>query len=383
MTILIVMVVILVAIVIVLMLYNIKIHKSLEQFKNTSQKVNSLNVLQEFMNTIGNEIPVDEKINQINDILIEKLNLKYSTIVIFDGAEYTIKASNVDKKHWETLKNLQNEEIFEDSISTATPKYITVNNETERLPYQKMEFGRAKSAMFFPLYIDNVYIGYWIIESGVMHAFDNTDTVILEIVKDNIISVYKTVSYQNIVENTNRIDLFSNLNSEQYLYGEGRKIIDQYTTSTVCMFSIINLPDINNKFNRKTGDEIIKKVSSYIQKSISDEYIFIRYMGPKFVIVFSGIDTNGVAEFISDIKSDVEKIKIPKVKLEYELKKEQQIEKQTKKVEKIKKQEILASPRLNVVLTTYYKGTALEIIMKKLEEYIDTAKGNESDINYI
>ena len=31
---------------------------------------------------------------------------------------------------------------------------------------------RAKSAMFFPLYIDNIYIGYWIIESDIPHAFD-------------------------------------------------------------------------------------------------------------------------------------------------------------------------------------------------------------------
>ena len=46
------------------------------------------------------------------------------------------------------------------------------------LPYQQMEFGRAKSAIFFPLYIDNVYIGYWILESGTPHDFDNVDTTV-------------------------------------------------------------------------------------------------------------------------------------------------------------------------------------------------------------
>ncbi len=58
-------------------------------------------------------------------------------------------------------KSSQSQEIFKDSISTATPKYVTIMKE-KRLPYQTMEFGRAKSAMFFPLYIENVYIGYWI-----------------------------------------------------------------------------------------------------------------------------------------------------------------------------------------------------------------------------
>ena len=56
------------------------------------------------------------------------------------------------------------------------------------------------SAMFFPLYIDNVYIGYWIIESGVAHDFDNIDTTIFEVVKDNIVSVLKTVVHQKTLE---------------------------------------------------------------------------------------------------------------------------------------------------------------------------------------
>ena len=52
---------------------------------------------------------VDEKIVKINDILIEQYSIKYSTIVVFDGTEYVVKASNVDKKHWDTLRNLQND----------------------------------------------------------------------------------------------------------------------------------------------------------------------------------------------------------------------------------------------------------------------------------
>ncbi len=63
-----------------------------------------------------------------------------------------------------------------------------------------MEFGRAKSAIFFPLYIDNVYIGYWIIESGTPHDFDNVDTTVLEVIKDNIVSVLKTVEHQKTLE---------------------------------------------------------------------------------------------------------------------------------------------------------------------------------------
>lgn len=363
----IIVIVILVFVVLALLVYNIKINKQIQDLNNVNQKVTSLNVLQEFMNTIGEEETVDSKITKINNILIEKYDIKYSTIVVFDGAEYVIKATNVNEKHWDTLRNLQNEDIFKDSITTATPKYVTVNNDKERLPYQKLEFGRAKSAIFFPLYIDNIYIGYWILESGLAHAFDKLDTTILEVVKDNIISVLKSVSYQSIVESLQRKDLYSELNSVEYLYGKGRKIVDKYPTSTVCMFNIVNLETINKEANRETGNEVITQVSNRIRNSISEEYLFVRYMGPKFVIVFSGIDEDGVTSFIQEVKKDVEEMEIEVV--------EETAKKDTKKK--------YVSPKLNFVVSTYYKGTALEALNKKLEEYLNEASKQESDINLI
>ena len=364
----IIIVVILVGVICALLIYNVNINKKIQNLKSVNQKVTSLNVLQEFMSTIGEEETVDAKITKINNILIEQYGIKYSTIVIFDGAEYVIKATNVGDKHWETLRNLQNEDIFKDSITTATPKYITVNNDREKLPYQKLEFGRAKSAIFFPLYIDNIYIGYWIIESGQQHAFDNLDTTILEVVKDNILSVLKSISYQAIVESLNRKDSFSKLNNVEYLYGKGRKLIDRYPTSTICMFNIINLKKINENTTRETGNKLVSEVSEYIKNNISEEYLFVRYMGPKFVIVFSGIDTESVVNFVQELKNDVEEIEIDVVDDE-------------KVSEEILNETV--SPKLNFVITTYYKGTALECVHKKLEEYIDEADINEADINII
>ena len=40
-------------------------------------------------------------------------------------------------------------------------------------------------------------------------------------------------------------------------------------------------------------------------------------------------------------------------------------------------------PKLNFAISTYYKGTGLEEVLKKLEEYLDNADKNESDITNI
>lgn len=359
-------IVVLIAVIIILTMFNFKIHKQLQNFKNINQKINGLNVLQDFMSTVGDTMSVDQKIKKINDILIEEYDIKYSTIVEFNGTEYVIKASNVDEKHWDNLRSLHNEEIFKDSIATATPKYITVDKEEERLPYQKSEFARAKAAMFFPLFIDNVYIGYWIIESGIPHAFDEIDTTILEVVKDNILSVFKIVNYQNIVESLPRDDYYSALKTGEYLFNDGRKVIDKFTTSTMCMFRIANLEKINKEFGRETGNQVIIDMCDYIKENLAKEYIFVRYMGPKFVIAFSGVEIGGVTKFIKDLKKYVEKLEVNKI-----IDDDKEDESQKAKI------------KLNIVLTTYYKGTALEKLLKKMEEYIDNAPENENDINKI
>ena len=264
---LLVIVLILAVIAICLLVYNLKLHKQLQKYNNMQQKITNLYVVQDFINAIGETSTVEEKIKKINDVLIERYEIKYSTIVVFDGAEYQIKASNVDPKHWDSLKRLHEVDMFKDSIETATPKYVTVNSENERLPYQQLEFGRAKSAIFFPLYIDNVYVGYWIIESGTPHDFDNVDTTVLEVIKENIVSVLKTVVHQQTLESIVRKDLFTGLYSEEYLYGEGKKIIDQYTVSTICMFKIINIQQINRDYSRDLGNKVITQISNYIKEN--------------------------------------------------------------------------------------------------------------------
>ena len=390
-------IILLVIIVLVLMVYNYSIHKKIDTFSNLNQRVTNLNVLQDFMNTLGDNLSIDEKIEKINDVLINKYSIKYSTIVVFNGAEYEVKASNVESKHWDTLKNLQSDPVFADSIQTAVPKYITVENESEKLPYQKMEFGRAKCAMFFPLYIDNVYIGYWIIEGSRPHEFDNIDTTILEVVRKNIVTILKTVQSQQTLENLVRDDKFSGLKSAEFLYGEGKKIIDKSTTSAICLFKIVNLPEINERVGRKTGNDVITSMSTFVKNNLSPNYLFVRYMGPKFAIVFSGVETKGAFEFMNGMKRKMENLNIP-YNSEDEAKKDKivndyknvgennVINNNINDLSNINdKQQIedaqFVKPMVRMVISTYYKGTSLDGALKKLEEFID--KSDENSITQV
>lgn len=364
----------------VLVVYNIQIQKKIDAFNNINERINNLSILQDFMKIAGQEESVEDKLAKINEIVIEKYDIKYSTIVVFNGAEFVVKASNVDELHHETLASLHLEEIFQDSIASATPKYITIDNENEKLPYQKVEMGRAKSAMFFPLYTDNIFMGYWIMESGKMHAFDKVDTTIIEVVKENIISVLSTISYQDTIENIVRVDKFTGLFSAEYLYSAGKRIFDKYDTSAVCMFRITNIEEINEEASRQIGNEIITETSNIVKTMMPNQYIFVRYMGPKFVIVFSGVEEGSVEKFLKTLKEEIEGIEI--VEETEAVEKTRIINgKEEKYIEDA--QSISASPLINIVISTYYKGTGIEQLTKRLEEYLDTADKMENQINYI
>ena len=103
-------------------------------------------------------------------------------------------------------------------------------------------------------------------------------------------------------------------------------------------------------------------------------------MGPKFVIAFSGVASDSVADFLNEIKEKVESMQISLTPEETE--KLNLNEKMVNK--KNSKEEVdVAIPRLNFVISSYYKGTGLEEVLKKLEEYLDKADPNESDITNI
>ena len=146
------------------------------------------------------------------------------------------------------------------------------------------------------------------------------------------------------------------------------------------MFRITNIEEINDKYSRKLGNQVIIDISKFIENNISNDYLFIRYMGPKFVIVFSGIDVDSVTTFVTDIKSQAEELEIslPVNKNIEEIEIEAVDRKKKKKEEQIK-----VKAKLNFVLTTYYKGTGMEEVLKKLEQYIDNADKNENDITCI
>ena len=126
------------------------------------------------------------------------------------------------------------------------------------------------------------------------------------------------------------------------------------------MFSISNIQEINDTFGREAGTKLIVRMANLIKTTIPSDYIFVRYMGPKFVIAFSGLELETTGEEVEKIKKKIECLTVE---------------------DKEQKKEI--KPITNFILGTHYKGTGIEEVTKRLEEYLDNSGKDASGINCI
>lgn len=427
-----------VTIIIFLLGYNVHTNRNLEQAKKSKKSFSRILALRDIMNISASSKSSKEKMEELNKVLIEKMDIDYSTIVYYNGLEYITKVTNISDIEISNMENdilyIQNLNIFKEAIDKREFKYITVDKQEEELPYLENRKNIIKSVIFYPMTSKGKYIGYWLIESKKVKAFENVDIQILENLKQAIRNTIEVLSYEEAIETMVRDDKFSELKTMEYLQTEGKMLLEQYNKPQIVMFRIDNLEEVNEEFSRNAGNVLITEVTKKIHSITRGDNIFVRYMGPKFIIILDDkknieenntddiIQKNNYMEVLKNIKENVENIKLVQTdtgvfKKEYlemlkkaedeeeddldifdeidnnknkedlednldtienveDTKEDKVEEEKTKKKKKTKikeKEEVEPTyiiPRLNIVVKEYDKGN-LEYICRKLEDYLE------------
>ena len=427
-----------VTIIIFLLGYNVHTNRNLEQAKKSKKSFSRILALRDIMNISASSKSSKDKMEELNKVLIEKMDIDYSTIVYYNGLEYITKVTNISDVEISNMENdilyIQNLNIFKEAIDKREFKYITVDKQEEELPYLENRKNIIKSVIFYPMTSKGKYIGYWLIESKKVKAFENVDIQILENLKQAIRNTIEVLSYEEAIETMVRDDKFSELKTMEYLQTEGKMLLEQYNKPQIVMFRIDNLEQVNEEFSRNAGNVLITEVTKKIHSITRGDNIFVRYMGPKFIIILDDkknieenntddiIQKNNYMEVLKNIKENVENIKLVQTdtgvfKKEYlemlkkaedeedddldifdeidnnknkedlednldtienveDTKEDKVEEEKTKKKKKTKikeKEEVEPTyiiPRLNIVVKEYDKGN-LEYICRKLENYLE------------
>ena len=315
-----------VTIIIFLLGYNVHTNRNLEQAKKSKKSFSRILALRDIMNISASSKSSKEKMEELNKVLIEKMDIDYSTIVYYNGLEYITKVTNISDIEIPNMEKdilyIQNLNIFKEAIDKREFKYITVDKQEEELPYLENRKNIIKSVIFYPMTSKGKYIGYWLIESKRVKAFENVDIQILENLKQAIRNTIEVLSYEEAIETMVRDDKFSELKTMEYLQTEGKMLLEQYNRPQIVMFRIDNLEEVNEEFSRNAGNVLITEVTKKIHSITRGDNIFVRYMGPKFIIILDDkknveenntddiIQKNDYMEVLKNIKENVENIKL-------------------------------------------------------------------------
>lgn len=89
---------------------------------------------------------------------------------------------------------------------------------------------------------------------------------------------------------------------------------DENKGFSILMYDLDNFKGINDKFGHRTGDEVLKRVSSIVLNTIDEKSSCIRYGGEEFIVVLPGFNKEEAFKFANQIRSKVAKEKILKGK---------------------------------------------------------------------
>lgn len=293
--------------------------RKLKYDKMALGNMSAMLIMQRMFELMAANIPASKKIEELNKIIMEVFASKYSTICLYDGTSYELKATNVEAPYGTAIQTIAEDSIFANNAAQNISKYM-VTTGNRMLAYKSAMERRIKSAMFSPIYYNGAYIGFWLMEDDAESAYDNVSKEELARLKDNIGVFIENVTSQESIENAHHRDKQTGFYNNLYLYSTVRKQTASVDNSVIVLMQFMNLPQINDKYGREIGDRLLAKASSALSDMMSKDAILIRHSGGKFCIVAPGATAEMIhpqmERYLSTLRENQEAVGSEQVKLE-------------------------------------------------------------------
>jgi len=264
-----------------------------------TKNYSTVTILQEIMMILGAKIPSGEKLERINDILINRFDISYSTIVECTESGNIVKASNIPKEMHSQIADIDKAKGYLEAMQQNVPKYVTG---IKTLEYETASERDIRSVLMFPLYREEEYRGYWILEDIRSNAFDNVEKVQLSIIKDNITLVLQNNDYALMLENkTSELEVanqkLEEMANRDGLTGAFNKAFMHKTLENVfngnrrqnslAIMDIDHFKNYNDQNGHMEGDNLLRGLSKLLTDSLRETDMLFRFGGEEFVILFA------------------------------------------------------------------------------------------------
>ena len=291
-------------------------NKQIMYYQIVSKNLSAMRVIQSMFEILGANISGNNKIEEINKIITDTYKPKYSSIVIFDGENYNVKATNVDSEYIEAISKIGDENDFKTNILKNVSKYITTSAD-KTLTYKSAIERNIKSCMFTPIYHGTTYIGFWILEDDISNAFDSMSKSELSKLKNNMGVFLENTLYQNIIETAENTDKQTGFYNNLYLYSKARNKILEFDNTAAIVLGFSNLSNINNDYSREIGNNLLAKAVMIIKELTGSNAICIRYSGARILILLPNSTAQSIHPSIERMLSRIKNEALEKIEDKY------------------------------------------------------------------
>ena len=281
--------------------------------------------------------------NDEDYVVLSKENMALATLKGLRGKKVSVVGSS--NLHYLCLSNEIDTVVFDDTndlIRNINNDSIIVVDKATYIYYQNTKFSSYKviyedtidDAFKFIVNSDNDtfynLINYYVSSRDYRNIrYDYNTDVIIENSNDSlmgaiviIIGIISVIVVALIIHNRKvksmglskeerikYIDLMTSLKNRNYLNQNIYKWDDNVIfPQSVIVFDVNGLKDVNDKFGREVGDEIIKKIASILINNQLENTEIIRSGGDEFLIYMIGYDKDSVDEYYKKLFREMKKI---------------------------------------------------------------------------
>jgi diguanylate cyclase (GGDEF)-like protein len=306
-----------------------------DQLTQTQQKISELytkEAEEEFINGLGREIDALKSSHQVCQRILDKLNDKFPTSIIY-GAFYKADKTQrfnldaylgFDDRSVQQLRRMDHSRVAREVFAAGKAVTLGVDALRDQGFGPLAQAHNLKSVIYLPLTFQNRNL-------GLLGIYFNTEgqtvqerlRVLRNVVELASRSLYQVMIYEEELEAA-RTDPLTGLRNKKFFYEIMPQIFERASINPAQnQFAIIimdgdHFKDINDTYGHQIGDQMLQELSKTLRMCVRTEdtdrggpgdYL-IRYGGEEFLIVMESTDANramGVAERIRasvDNKSD-------------------------------------------------------------------------------
>lgn len=294
--------------------------------RKLTESLAELYTVQQISEVINSIFDIQKLLQNVNDIIIGVMGVKYSTILIYDEKRniFKIHTTNIsDQQELIIINDNINCEILLDSLNSGEP---IIENFVDQKEYPFVENRDINSLICIPLITrpkkfektqqitETKKMGLVLVEHKLANAFDNNNLRLM-----NLIGKQVGIALENaaLYERMNEIATIDNLTKIYNRLSFQKKLEEEFEIAkknnyplSLAIFDIDHFKKFNDTYGHLFGDKVLKHIADVIKNSLRSGDIFARFGGEEFVILFPKTDIERAAEKVESLRKKLEKTTI-------------------------------------------------------------------------